>query len=252
MYGSKPHNGSNCVHEGTQVSLTYFILNPHDNFTNLTVKWFKANNVSQYESTLDSEAITDSQGDYQFYAVNSTRNTSLRVSCNIGPLYRDMFSLIINNFTSEKNGYYWCQIFVNNSGSQPSQYAWFYAADNSSCMRRNSYFVPVNPPNCAQFHTNGFPPCMTSLQTTQATTPYGSSTEMNRTTVLSTEPHSTTTLVAPTSETEQLAYVAGFLSLSILLLMSLVILLLVLYTCKVQRARHQKTGKPNHADQIML
>ena len=241
LYGSTPRNGSNCVREGTQFSLIYFILNPHDNFTNLTVKWFKADNVSRYESTPDSEAIPDSQGDYQFYASVSTQNTSF--SCNIGPLYRDRFILIINNFKSDNNGYYWCQIFVNNSVSQPSQHAWFYATDNSSCMQR-SYFVLVSPPNCAQFHTNGFPAGMTSLQTTQPRAPYDSSTEMNYTTVLS---HSATTSMASKSETHQLAYVAGFLSLFILLLSSLVIILLLLYMCKVQRARHHKSGKPNHA-----
>ena len=159
LYGSIPRNGSNCVHEGTQVTLTHYILNPHDYFTNLTVKWFKADDLSRYESTPDSEAIPDSQGHYQLFAVINTQSTS--ESCNVGPLYRDIFFLIINNFTSDKNGYYWCQIFVNNSGSQPSQYAWFYATDSSSCMQR-SYFVYANPPDCAQFHAKSLPTTMTT------------------------------------------------------------------------------------------
>ena len=243
LYGSIPRNGSNCVHEGTQVTLTHYILNPHDYFTNLTVKWFKADDLSRYESTPDSEAIPDSQGHYQFFAVINTQNTS--DSCNIGPLYRDSFFLIINNFTSDKDGYYWCQIFVNNSVSQPSLYAWLYVTDNSSCMNK-SYLTLANPPDCAQFNTYNFSTTTINLETTQPGAPYDSSTE-NSTTILSKEPHSATTTVASTPGMEQLAYVAGVLSLFILLLTSLVILLLLLYGCKVQRARHQKNGKPTHA-----
>ena len=71
-------------------------------------------------------------------------------NCSTGPLYRDVFILVIFNFTSEKNGYYWCQINVNNSISQPSQFAWFYAADSSSCTHQN-HFILTSEPQCAYF-----------------------------------------------------------------------------------------------------
>lgn len=58
-------NVSNCIHEGGQVSVVHDILNPHDSFTNLAVKWFKADEVPMYGLIPDSEAVIDSQGDYQ-------------------------------------------------------------------------------------------------------------------------------------------------------------------------------------------
>ena len=362
LYGSRARNGSNCVPEGARVTLTHYILNPHDNFTNLTVKWFKADNVPMpmYESSLDSKAITSTQSNYQFHSISQPQNTSQ--SCDIGPLYRDSFSLIINNFTSDENGYYWCQIFVNSSGSLPSQYAWFYATDESSCMQRN-YFMLANSSHCALFHTNSFPTPMMNLEITlpeashettmntakitpttssPLTTLYKPSLQHSRTTtdsiftqrssdttLFKSSPGTTTTRAlsssttlfkspsrttttralsssttlfksppgitttralssnttlirglsssttlleslpgttttrdlsyytatttrAPKSGTEQLAYVAGFLCLFILLLTSLVILLLLLHVWKVQKEKHRKRGKPHHAVIIFM
>ena len=43
-------------------------------------------------------------------------NSSLTIGnnyCPAGPLYRDTFILSINNFSSDKNGYYWCQIYAS-------------------------------------------------------------------------------------------------------------------------------------------
>ena len=62
--------------------------------------------------------------------------------------------MFINNFSSDKNGSYWCQIYVNNSISQPSQYAWFYAADSSSCTQQHHFKLNIEP-QCAYFvHDN--------------------------------------------------------------------------------------------------
>ena len=78
------------------------------------------------------------------------RITSLQRNCTRGILYADTFSLyILSNFTADKNGYYWCQILINGSFTQPSQQAWFYAEENaSSCTRQDPYFRAV--PNSAQ------------------------------------------------------------------------------------------------------
>ena len=114
QYGSVPRNESNCVVEGRQLSLNCIVNNPHDNFTNLTVRWFR--NFSRI-------LVDDNQNEYtldaQFEKTPVTNITN--GSCRYGPLYRDKFILVINNFTSDKNGYYLCQIIVNNSISQPSK-----------------------------------------------------------------------------------------------------------------------------------
>ena len=74
------------------------------------------------------------------------------------------FSLYINNFTSDKNGYYWCQIVVNGSSLEPSQhYAWLYADDSSSCMQQ-FYFRKADEAQCANmtYSMPLFPPVMIS------------------------------------------------------------------------------------------
>ena len=86
------------------------------------------------------EIIIYKESAYTFNEYNP--NISVR-TCIHGALYRDAFSLIINNFTTDNDGYYWCQIMVNGSFLQPSQYAWFYADDNYSC-RQQQYFQMVN------------------------------------------------------------------------------------------------------------
>ena len=154
LYGSVPHNESNCVAEGSQLSLNFYIYNPHDNFTNMTVRWFRNGNMARSSSS--NEEITDNQSEYMLFQDNAS-NPSLtieNINCSAGPLYRDIFILFINNFSSDKNGYYWCQIVVNNSISQPSQYAWFYAANSSSCTQQH-HFKLDREPQCAYFvHNN--------------------------------------------------------------------------------------------------
>ena len=41
-YASVPRNDTFCVPEGDQVDLHCVIINPHDNFANLTVTWFRS------------------------------------------------------------------------------------------------------------------------------------------------------------------------------------------------------------------
>ena len=155
MYGSVPHNESNCVIEGRQIALNFIIYNPRDNFTNWTVRWFRNDNMSR--ATLSTEELTHNQSEYILFQVNAS-NLSLangNINCSAGPLYRDIFILFINNFSSDKNGYYWCQIVVNNSISQLSQYyAWFYAANSSSCTQQHHFKLNIEP-KCAYFvHDN--------------------------------------------------------------------------------------------------
>ena len=80
-----------------------------------------------------AEDIADIQSTEYIFDNHTTRMTSLRRNCTQGKLYSDTFSLIIKNFTTDKNGYYWCQIYINDSLAKPLQSAWFYAEDSNSC-----------------------------------------------------------------------------------------------------------------------
>ena len=94
-------------------------------------------------------------------SVSVTSGSIMNEYCNYGPLYRDAFILHISNFTSEKNGYYWIQISLNNTVSQPSEYAWFYAADNSSCIQQTHFNLAADP-ECAVFQSITYPSYHTS------------------------------------------------------------------------------------------
>ena len=106
-------------------------------------------------ATSSNEELTHNQSEYtlfQEYASNPSMAIQ-NINCSAGSLYRDTYILVIQNFTSDKNGYYWCQIYVNNSISQPSQYAWFYAADRSSCTQQSNFKL-TNEPQCAYVHSD--------------------------------------------------------------------------------------------------
>ena len=148
MYGSVPRNESNCVVEGRQIALQFIVYNPHDSFTNFTVRWFR--NADLTRAAASTEEITGIENEYYFFYEFASMTNLAFQNCTTSPLYRDIFALIINNFTSDKNGYYWCQIYVDNSVSQPMKYAWFYAVDSSSCLQ-NRYFLiaTISQAECA-------------------------------------------------------------------------------------------------------
>ena len=116
------------------------------------MKWFRNDNTERLEtSTIE---VTDLQNQFQLHRGKLSVVGINADNCSYGPIYRDPFTLVIHNFTSDKNGYYWCQIFVNHSVSQPLQYAWFYAADNSTCVQllQQPYFEILRNPQYAEFY----------------------------------------------------------------------------------------------------
>ena len=137
LYGSVPHNDSNCIPENGQFILNYIVYNPRDNFTDLTVRWFRSMDVTR--ATSSTEVIATSVSSE--YILTRTQfpgavtSSTVDTNCTQGSLYKDMFLLSIPNFTTDKDGYYWCQIVINDTYLQPSQYAWFYAADRNSCIQ---------------------------------------------------------------------------------------------------------------------
>jgi hypothetical protein len=153
FYGSVPRNNSSCIPEGDQLPLNYIVHNPRDAFTNLSVQWYRSRDMSAV-----AEDIADIQStDYIFFSY-IPRMSNLQRNCTQGTLYADTFSLIIENFITDKNGYYWCQILINGSFTQPSQRAWFYAAGNNSCVRQDPYFRSVRDQAQCALVSTGKPP----------------------------------------------------------------------------------------------
>ena len=153
LYGSMPANDSVCAIGGRALGLSCYVYNPHIPFTDFTVRWFRSDNVTSM-APLTGEQIIESH-EYQHYREYANRPIHGQTfnSCSNASIYRDAFFLVITNFTPDKNGYYWCQIVVNGTVSQPSQYVWIYAADNSSCTQPVP-FVLMGEPQCAVFSIN--------------------------------------------------------------------------------------------------
>ena len=169
------------------------------------------------------EAITnDSQGEYLLLRRNDSRSPTK--NCSHGTLHEDTFILHTNNFTTTKNGYYWCQIVVNGSFRQPSQYARFYADDSNSCIEHH-HFKRVNEGQCANAtYSIVFPPVIF----TTSTTPTAMAT-------------SRTTTIETTEYNKQLLfYVVGILSILVLFFGSLVVLILLMFVYKRHREHKQK------------
>lgn len=61
FYGSVPRNDSNCVVQTSTHVLSYAVYNPHDIFSNLTMRWFR--NMGRDASSLTVE-LTDTQNEY--------------------------------------------------------------------------------------------------------------------------------------------------------------------------------------------
>ena len=210
--------------EGQPLILNYNVKNPHDNFTNLAVRWFRNQNADR--AAWSTSEITEILNEYQFMNITASYAKNATDNCTYSLLYNDAFTLNIFNFSSDKNGYYWCQIYVNNSVSQPSQYAWFYAAHSSLCSQQ-SHFKIASEPQCAEFHPD-------NNQATATTPEVGSSaaTQGN-------------TPTGPQSGMEYLLYIIGFLVAFILFVIcSFTLLLLLLYFYKDKRKKINKRDKP--------
>ena len=222
------------------------------------MRWLRNANITRANSS--TEEIPKIQSDY-YFSEDLANTPDLAIgNCTNAPLYRDQFVLTINGFTSDNNGYYWCEIVVNNSISQPSQYAWFYAADNTSCTQENLRpFQRAKQPQCAEFHPATTPSMIISNSTMSQHNNISMSTTLSEiisTSKLPEEKSNFTTVTGILNLTTQgkmsvksevgmeyLMYIIGFLVVVFLLVTSLLVLLLLLYFCKRQRKCHQKIGK---------
>jgi hypothetical protein len=177
-YASIPRNDTFCIPDGEQVNLNCAIINPHDNFTNLTVTWFR----STTENMSIFDEIPSTSEEYRFSAIVSNRadNALSLINCS-HVLYRDSFSLIILHFTRHKNGYYWCQLTINNTLAQPSQRSQFFVGE---CNTINLYYrlanFNLNENQCAKYVAESDAALTTTTYEASGTPSVVSSTESAR------------------------------------------------------------------------
>ena len=175
IYGSIPKNEVNCVPEGESLTLTYIIFNPHDNFTNLTVTWFRS---IEDDITSTFEILsTDYYDHHSSSTVPVEQNLVPPVTnCSLD-IYRDTFSITLNSFTGNESGYYWCQMSINNSYVQPSHRAFFYINATNCSDTCYPYFRPAvsNEPKCANTSSVPLPVVITSKSLSLIRTPVFSS-----------------------------------------------------------------------------
>ena len=156
--------------------------------------------------------------------------------------------MTIQNFTTVKDGYYWCQIVANDSYLKPSQYAWFYAADRSSCTQE-LYFVTASESEiqCAENDINTNTVITETTNTIKSATIIAPSTTYSTYYVTTTFPTTSNPMILSYRTTQLVLYVAAFFSVLLVLLGALVIILLLLlcvHKNKSHRKKIQIKGEP--------
>jgi hypothetical protein len=99
-YASVPRNDTFCVPDGEQVDLYCAIINPHDNFTNIIVTWFRS---TTEDMSIFDEIPATSEYRYSTFISGRAGYSLAVINCN-HELYRDTFALTILHFTRHKNG----------------------------------------------------------------------------------------------------------------------------------------------------
>jgi hypothetical protein len=178
-YASLPHNDTSCVPNGQSVNLFCAIINPHDNFTNLTVTWFRS--TTEDTSIITETPFTSEEYSFSNFVSGRVDNSLSLINCN-RELYRDAFSLVIHRFTQNKNGYYWCQLAINNTFAQPSYRAQFSVGE---CNITNNYYrlasLRLSENKCAEYVTATESDAgLTTTYESSATSSVTSSTESSR------------------------------------------------------------------------
>jgi hypothetical protein len=150
-YASVPRNDTFCVPDGEQVDLYCIINNPHDDFTNLSVNWFRS--TTEDTSIFDEIPATSEEYIFSKFVPNRADNSLSVLNCS-HELYRDTFSLIIHRFTRHKNGYYWCQLSINNTLVQPSYRAQFSVGECNIISQNYYRLANLSERKCAKYVAN--------------------------------------------------------------------------------------------------
>ena len=168
-YQTAPQTNTDCNPQGQAVTLQCIVYVPHVmGSTSSTLKWFKSDTINSTEKLL-----TRDSSKYSFVNSISTvpEPTSRSSGINTTGLYQDIYTVIIRNFSTSDNGYYWCQLeSVTNSSClifprSPQGYIAVDPSTTRSCSH-SDYLQQLQPPQCASPQNI----CQTTHSTSSSTT----------------------------------------------------------------------------------
>ena len=120
FYDGVPKNVTtvSCTPEGIRITWTCQAYSPPN--TNLSVKWYRS--ATEDKARKEGELISEIDGIYQFDATHAL-SPFMNNQSIVDGLFLNVFELIVENFsTSKDDGYYWCQLVVNDSCLEPSDF----------------------------------------------------------------------------------------------------------------------------------
>ena len=144
-YYTVPRNNSECNPLHLDVVLQCGVLVPPDNYTSVTVNWYRSTAVGQVQIRNDrvlhliDEAI-------------ATQTRELNIS-GVQTLFLNVYILSVHNFTSSDNGLYWCELQVNDTTLLPSPtaYVTVNGASGDPCLVDQFYInLDVSEIICAE------------------------------------------------------------------------------------------------------
>ena len=236
-YHGVPNNVTmmSCNPEGSTIRWNCQVYSPHDPSTDLSVKWYRS--TTEEIARERGEMISEMSGKYTF----STSRASLAVNDSqslVDGLFLNVFVLTVDNFNSTvDDGYYWCQMVINDSCLEPSDFG--HIALNPSVIKNcnfNSFdFIKFKMPQVCATES----PSIAEVTATDKCTP--------TTGLKTTSPTDTTTSPSDAktmSQTIILYAVIGVLAFIVVLLL-LVIMVFTVYTVRNHMVYHKgnyKTG----------
>ena len=199
-------------------------------------------------SVFDEIPATSEEYTFGNFVAGRADNSLSVINCS-HELYRDSFILAIHRFTQHKNGYYWCQLTINNTLVQPSYRAHFSAGKcNITSYYRIANFN-LNEHQCAQHVTTESEAGLTTYELSgvaSSTKPTSSSSvtqqeRKNNTTVINVATESkirTSSIIQLEKESdEQIIYAVGGLSALLLITLLGVLVLAFSFTFYVHHLR---------------
>ena len=168
-YQTAPQTNTDCNPQGQAVTLQCIVYVPHVmGSTSSDLKWFQSDTVNNTEILL-------TRGSSKYSFVNSISTvpepTSRSSGINTTGLYQDIYTVIIRNFSTSDNGYYWCQLeSVTNSNClifprSPQGYIAVDSLATRNCSH-SDYLQQLQPPQCASPQNI----CQTTHSTSSSTT----------------------------------------------------------------------------------
>ena len=142
---------------------------------------------------------------------------------------------MIENFTTDNDGFYQCQIIATDSFLQPSQHAWFYA-DDYLCQRQHYFRMANSEAQCANAtYPTIFPP-ITMPDSANVTSLPLTTTQNNLLPTAAAKDSTETNM-------ELIFYIVGILSGLALILGTFAIILLLMLVRKRQTQYKKKNGE---------